>query len=488
MKFDTYLKYNIRFQLYFIALVAVTTARQLQNGPQVLSEKSSSSSANQKIDKRFVTQEFNFYLTPEEIQALQGVKASQSSVSIESLKQNSDEDQEAFNQQLQNFIAANLKPAPIEEPQIEEPVAPNVFLPREESVYNNQQKNNFVGAYAQLLRDQAKLSGQAQNVQNVQKNPIQGQEFVQASPNVYILDKEQEEKLLHEQLNKQWNRILDHNRSQLKALSEQKQNERGNFEQAQAVRKEKQNSNKNSNEKSELEKEIENIWRQHQAFGFENSNLPVEVIKQSDEKDKQEVEKEIEYILRNHQAFEFAKSNVAKERIIQNQGKNLEQSEIEKQIQNIYRNQQGYAVEGNKRERDESQQESEVEKQIEFILNSRQTEFVKSYGGANNQKSIEQNQSDVEKQIDSIFRKHQEVELEKSKSTAKEISQSPPILIHKHVTITKHLPVPVVKNVHVSVPTPVLVPVPEPYEVKVPHLYPVPLEVVKHIPVPVIRH
>ncbi|CAG9558969.1 unnamed protein product [Danaus chrysippus] len=482
--------------LYFIALVAATTARQLQNGPQVLSEKSSSNSANQKIDKRFVTQEFNFYLTPEEIQALRGVKSSQNSVSIESLKQNSDEEQEAFNQQLQNFIAENLKPAPIEEPQVEEPVAPNVFLPREESVYNNQQKNNFVGAYAQLLRDQAKLSGQAQNVQvqnlqvqNVQKNPIQSQEFVQASPNVYILDKEQEEKLLHDQLNKQWNRILDHNRAQLKALSsEQKQNERGNVEQVQAVRQEQQNSNKNNNEKSELEKEIENIWRQHQAFGFENSNLPVEVVKQSDEKDKQEVEKEIEYILRNHQAFEFAKSNVAKERNVQNQGKNVEQSEIERQIQNLYRNQQGYPVEVNKREREERQQQSEVEKQIEFILNSRQTEFVKSDGGANNQKSIEQNQSDVEKQIDSIFRRHQEFELEKSKSTAKEISQSPPILIHKHVTITKHLPVPVVKNVQVSVPTPVLVPVPEPYEVKVPHLYPVPLEVVKHIPVPVIRH
>ncbi|XP_038212844.1 mediator of RNA polymerase II transcription subunit 15-like [Zerene cesonia] len=77
-----------------------------------------------------------------------------------------------------------------------------------------------------------------------------------------------------------------------------------------------------------------------------------------------------------------------------------------------------------------------------------------------------------------------EVEKQRALAQAEAIANSPPVIIHKEVKITKHQPVPVVKRVNVPVPTPVLVPVIHPYEVKVPQPYPVPVEIVKDLPVP----
>ena len=92
-------------------------------------------------------------------------------------------------------------------------------------------------------------------------------------------------------------------------------------------------------------------------------------------------------------------------------------------------------------------------------------------------------------EIEKLIRQRHRQELEKQSvlAQAETIANSPPILVHHEVKITKHRPVPVVKQVKIEVPTPVLVPVPEPYEVKVPHPYPVPLKVIKPIPVPVIQ-
>ncbi|CAH0726944.1 unnamed protein product, partial [Brenthis ino] len=92
-------------------------------------------------------------------------------------------------------------------------------------------------------------------------------------------------------------------------------------------------------------------------------------------------------------------------------------------------------------------------------------------------------------EIEKIIRQRHRSELEKQSALAQAeaIANSPPILVHHEVKITKHNPVPVVKQIKVEVPTPVLVPIPEPYEVKVPHPYPVPFEIIKHIPVPVIQ-
>ncbi|XP_046968266.1 uncharacterized protein LOC124535908 [Vanessa cardui] len=93
-------------------------------------------------------------------------------------------------------------------------------------------------------------------------------------------------------------------------------------------------------------------------------------------------------------------------------------------------------------------------------------------------------------EIENILRNRHRQELEKESAllNAEGIANSPPVLIHQEIRVTKHRPVPIpVKHVKVQVPTPVLVPVPEPFEVKVPHPYPVPFEVIKHIPVPILK-
>ncbi|XP_064073280.1 uncharacterized protein LOC135193667 [Vanessa tameamea] len=93
-------------------------------------------------------------------------------------------------------------------------------------------------------------------------------------------------------------------------------------------------------------------------------------------------------------------------------------------------------------------------------------------------------------EIEKILRSNHRQELEKESALlkAEAIANSPPILIHQEIRVTKHRPVPIpVKHVKVQVPTPVLIPVPEPFEVKIPHPYPVPLEIIKHIPVPILK-
>lgn len=92
-------------------------------------------------------------------------------------------------------------------------------------------------------------------------------------------------------------------------------------------------------------------------------------------------------------------------------------------------------------------------------------------------------------EIEKLIRQRHRQELEKQSALAQAeaIANSPPILVHHEVKITKHRPVPYVKQVKVEVPTPVLVPVPEPYAIKIPQPYPVPYKVIKHIPIPVIQ-
>ncbi|GBP96630.1 hypothetical protein EVAR_69732_1 [Eumeta japonica] len=75
----------------------------------------------------------------------------------------------------------------------------------------------------------------------------------------------------------------------------------------------------------------------------------------------------------------------------------------------------------------------------------------------------------------------------KAHATAEAIANSPPIVVHKDVTITKRRPINIIKAVTLPVPAPVLVPVPKPYEVKVPQPYAVPLEIIRPVPIPVIK-
>ncbi|XP_047997813.1 putative mediator of RNA polymerase II transcription subunit 12 [Leguminivora glycinivorella] len=89
---------------------------------------------------------------------------------------------------------------------------------------------------------------------------------------------------------------------------------------------------------------------------------------------------------------------------------------------------------------------------------------------------------DLEKIIQEI-----QLEREAAKIHAENIAKSPPVVIHKDISIIKRRPVHVIKHVNIPYPAPFFVPIPKPVEVKVPQPYAVPVEIVRHIPVPVVK-
>ncbi|XP_013196699.1 probable serine/threonine-protein kinase kinX [Amyelois transitella] len=76
---------------------------------------------------------------------------------------------------------------------------------------------------------------------------------------------------------------------------------------------------------------------------------------------------------------------------------------------------------------------------------------------------------------------------QKAEAQIEAIAKSPPVEVHREVSVTKHKPVNIVKHVQVPVPQPYIVRVPEPFEVKVPQPYPVPLEIIRPVPVEVVK-
>ncbi|XP_061718264.1 alpha-protein kinase 1-like, partial [Cydia pomonella] len=89
---------------------------------------------------------------------------------------------------------------------------------------------------------------------------------------------------------------------------------------------------------------------------------------------------------------------------------------------------------------------------------------------------------DLEKIIQEI-----QLEREAAKIHAENIAKSPPIVIHKDISIIKRRPVHVIKHVNIPYPAPFFVPVQKHVEVKVPQPYAVPVEIVRHVPVPIVK-
>ncbi|XP_032518143.2 uncharacterized protein LOC116770678 [Danaus plexippus] len=83
--------------------------------------------------------------------------------------------------------------------------------------------------------------------------------------------------------------------------------------------------------------------------------------------------------------------------------------------------------------------------------------------------------------IENFLRLRQQHELERQRAFAKaeNIANSPPILVHEGVKVTKHQPVSVEKQVKIALPAPV--------PVKVPHIYPLSQEILKHISFPIVQ-
>ncbi|CAG9583141.1 unnamed protein product [Danaus chrysippus] len=311
----------------------------------------------QDFGKRYVSQELSLYLTPEEVKSLQAIRASQN---LRFANGNAKQVQvKESNEGLQKYFDPQIQSVPSDEPQVKN-FAPQGVLLQQEKNFNENLKNKNI-AYIYLVKEKDQSNSNSQQSQNIQKESEKQENQVKinsnASPYVPVSYKNQEEKLLHEQLAQHWNRLLEHNRAQLKSLSVAQKESR-----------------------AENEKQIIKSDKQEIPINQEQKVVKIEDQEQINaENEKAEVEREIESILRNHQDFN-------------------------------------------------------------------------------------------------------------SKQLIPRGSQSPPILIHRQVSITRHHPIPVYKQVKVQVPTPVLVPVPEPYAVRVPQPYPVPLEVVKHIPVPVIKN
>lgn len=346
-----------------LALIEIQ-AQQLASGPQAIKDSASASNSTQKSQKRYATKEIILYLTPSQIKALQAGKAFVNTQSIfqptEKQAQNDQrlsiqEHDELVRQQFENIKAAKVS-------QAEKPSYDNLELvsnfpsyQNEELTNGNQKKiSDAIDAWKQRqakIDEQAKsqyLQSQSDENQNIKQWPLRKLLQPEISKNDWTpynpaSENDQEAHLLNEQFNKQWNRILEHNRNQLKVLS--------------AVKPINENSEPTQFEKPLLQEQ---------------------------------------YAPRH--------------------------------------NDQKHAI--------------------------ALAEFLKNH-----------NKNGLEK--------------ENSLAKAEAIANSPPILIHQEIRVTKHKPVPIIKNVKVHVPTPVLIPVPEPYEVKVPHPYPVPFEIVKSIPVPI---
>ncbi|CAH2090277.1 unnamed protein product [Euphydryas editha] len=354
--------------LYISLLLALTEiqAKQLDSGPQAVKDSASASNSTQKSQKRYATKEIILYLTPSQIKDLQAGKTFLDTQSIyqsaEKQVQNNQrlspqEHDELVRQQFENIKAAKVY-------QSEKPNYDNLELISHIPSY---QKYERINENQQIISDaidvwkqnQAKIEEQAKSQylytqsgedQKIEQWSLPKQKQPEVSQDTWIpfepaSEKNQDIRLLNEQFKQQWNRILEHNRNQLKALS--------------AVKPITENS--------------EPILLQTEKPLLQAQYAP----RYNDQKHAIEIEE----ILKNHRRQELEKKNALE--------------------------------------------------------------------------------------------------------TAEPLINSPPILIHQEIKVTKHKPVPVVKHVKVQVPTPVLIPVPEPYEVKVPHPYPVPFEIVKPIPVPI---
>ncbi|XP_064073277.1 putative uncharacterized protein DDB_G0271606 [Vanessa tameamea] len=266
-----------------LAILAFTAAKQLNPGPQTISESSSTSKAN---DKRYATREITLFLTPSQIKSLNEARNSANKeAEAQSLKDNKEAEAQSLkdNQQytLQGYgqqpeqtpWPKYTRVAPVEQPQEESQgfISQNPFLFKTRPVFENQ--DGGFEAF-NLYREQKLREQQIQNIEEQQERK-EGQLFRPYNP---ISDQAQEEALLHEELQQHWNRLLEHNRGQLKALSEanEKQNSEDLKANKESVQWESNQSKEEEETRSEIEKEIQFALRNNKAYDFSQENSRAE--------------------------------------------------------------------------------------------------------------------------------------------------------------------------------------------------------------------
>lgn len=242
----------------------------------------------QDFGKRYLSQELNLYLTPEEVKSLQAIKASQNArFANDNAKQVQINES---NEGLQKYFDPQIQSVPSDGPQVKNFVPRGVLLQQEKNLNENLKNKNVAYIYLVKEKDQSNLSSQqSQNIEQVsdkQENQIKINS--NAAPYVPVSYKNQEEKLLHEQLVQHWNRLLEHNRAQLQSLSLAQKEPRGVESEKQIIKSDQQEISINQDQKVIKIEDQEKI---------------------NAEDEKTEVEKEIESILRNHQDFNSKKFN-----------------------------------------------------------------------------------------------------------------------------------------------------------------------------------
>ncbi|XP_046968263.1 glutactin-like [Vanessa cardui] len=251
---------------FMLAIVAFTAAKQLNPGPQAISESSSTSKAN---DKRFATQEITLFLTPSQIKSLNEAR---NSANNEAEAQSQDNQQyilQGYGQQPeQTPWPKYTRVAPVEQPQEES----QGFISQSPFLYKSRPIENQDGGFDpfNFYREQKLREQQAQIIEQEQEQERkEAQLFRPYNP---VSDQAQEEALLHDELQQHWNRLLEHNRGQLKALSEA--NEKQNAEDLKANKESSQEEEEEA--RSEIEKQIQSALRNNKPYNFRQENSRAE--------------------------------------------------------------------------------------------------------------------------------------------------------------------------------------------------------------------
>lgn len=252
------------FQIFFmVAIMAFATASQLKSGPQDFIASSSSSKLN---NKRYATQEFTLFLTPSEIKSLSKFSESTNKeAEAQPVKESPQYILQSYSQPELNEWQNQQSSVEQSKDENQDLFSGKLFLQEPSPVFENQEENfNLKGFYQeQKLADQEEQNSQQNNGKKELK-------WIQYKP----IAKTQEESLLHDDLQRQWNRLLEHNRGQLKALlsakNEEQINKDSNSEKESNVQWQFVQNNENN---SEIEKQIQfALKNQAVEFSQENSN------------------------------------------------------------------------------------------------------------------------------------------------------------------------------------------------------------------------
>ncbi|CAH0726947.1 unnamed protein product, partial [Brenthis ino] len=273
-----------------IALVAFSAAQQLNAGPKVQKESDLSSKSP---NKRYATREVILYLTPSEIRSLQAAKSAESKESIaENQKEQQLSVQDYNDEQQQKAWLQYFKSLESEQPreQLQE-----AYYSKSKPVFENQNESgDAYNFYSEQI-----VKEQQQRIKSQQEREREESQWIQFNRESA---KKQEEALLQEQLEQHWNRILNHNRAQLKGLStirnEKSKSEASNENERPVIQWQSVSRNQEE-QKSKIQKEIESILRE--ASNAEKQGVASEAERYNQQRPPIVIHKEVR--ITKHQPF-----------------------------------------------------------------------------------------------------------------------------------------------------------------------------------------